>query len=578
MEEVDFQLHLLGPILYLNQWDNTWLSQRLPRFKGQEVGWLSGMGVHDVRIPILQFADDTLILCEGMNESLLHAKALLCLFEIMSGQNINWAKSGVFSVNCSTAMQDQAAFILGCNCICLPSTYLGLPLFHVRNNKALWQPILEKYQRRLESWKGQLLSQAGRATLIKATLAERDFVEKLIASKYGTNSLDWLPKDRVLASPISKAIMRCKKKVLSCFRFHVKEGNNVRFWQDEWIRKETLAQAFPSIYQLAYNKDITVAECKTEANRSWNLNLRGDLNETELSEVTKLHGMLDSTFLSGVGVDEIIWSLSENGLYSEASCYKLLLNTEITTLSFQASFAWKLPVPQKIKQFVWTASHSKILTCDQLQRRGQIITNPLCKLCNSGEEDCNHLLPHCKFSQKVWDNIRRKFGIYLCMPKTFGQLIEQWYPCPLPLCGQILWRTAIVATSWQLWVERNAITFNNQCCNLGGVIEKVIHNFLLWAGASNKLPPLPSSIIRMHWSKVIHSSTYKQPTMEEWNPPPLHQKLLNSILMVRLLANRAKQVLLEQYATMKGPVYLHTRGQAAYVLPKEAEALALLTV
>ncbi|KAG9460047.1 hypothetical protein H6P81_004555 [Aristolochia fimbriata] len=115
----------------------------------------------------------------------------------------------------------------------------------------------------------------------------------------------------------------------------------------------------------------------------------------------------------------------------------------------------------------------------------------------------------------------------MCMPNTFGQLVQQWYSCPLPKCGQVLWRIAIAAIIWQLWLERNSRVFNNQCSSLGGVIEKVIHNTLLWAGASQKLPPLPSSVIRKHWKKIIYFSTHKKPQLEEWKPPPAGHVKLN---------------------------------------------------
>ncbi|KAG9440626.1 hypothetical protein H6P81_020791 [Aristolochia fimbriata] len=251
--------------------------------KGQEKGWITGMGIRDIRIPILQFADETLLLCDGIDEGLLHSKALLSLYEMMSGQNINWEKSGLFGVNAHAVAQNLAASILHCNRIQLPSSYLGLPLFQTKNNKALWNPIVEKYQRRLEGWKRQLLSQAGRATLIRATLAgipnywlslipcpanvEHKFLwcgteqkvkyplvrwkrvcrpkelggmglkrikhmnevmlskwcwrfatEKealwrhVIEKKYGKNSPDWLPRDRVVTSPIWKVVLKCMKK------------------------------------------------------------------------------------------------------------------------------------------------------------------------------------------------------------------------------------------------------------------------------------------------------------------------------------------------------------------------------
>ena len=60
---------------------------------------------------------------------------------------------------------------LGCKQGTLPMKYLGLPLGAKFKDKTIWNPILEKMERRLAGWKRLYLSKGGRVTLIKSTLS-----------------------------------------------------------------------------------------------------------------------------------------------------------------------------------------------------------------------------------------------------------------------------------------------------------------------------------------------------------------------------------------------------------------------
>ena len=66
---------------------------------------------------------------------------------------------------------DVLADILGCNITHLPMSYLGLPLGAKFKSKQIWDPILEKMERKLAGWQRMYLSKGGRVTLIKSTLS-----------------------------------------------------------------------------------------------------------------------------------------------------------------------------------------------------------------------------------------------------------------------------------------------------------------------------------------------------------------------------------------------------------------------
>ena len=66
---------------------------------------------------------------------------------------------------------DLLLTVLGCKQGSLPMKYLGLPLGAKFKDKTIWNPILEKMERKLVGWKRFYLSKGGRVTLIQSTLS-----------------------------------------------------------------------------------------------------------------------------------------------------------------------------------------------------------------------------------------------------------------------------------------------------------------------------------------------------------------------------------------------------------------------
>ena len=71
---------------------------------------------------------------------------------------------------------------LGCKQGTLPMKYLGLPLGAKFKDKTIWNPILEKMERRLAGWKRLYLSKGSRVTLIKSTLIKFTYLFSLFIS------------------------------------------------------------------------------------------------------------------------------------------------------------------------------------------------------------------------------------------------------------------------------------------------------------------------------------------------------------------------------------------------------------
>ena len=60
---------------------------------------------------------------------------------------------------------------LGCGVGSLPTTYLGLPLGTPHKSMGVWDSIVDRFRKRLASWKRQYISKGGRLKLIQSTFS-----------------------------------------------------------------------------------------------------------------------------------------------------------------------------------------------------------------------------------------------------------------------------------------------------------------------------------------------------------------------------------------------------------------------
>ncbi len=132
---------------------------------------LPAVGVGDLSIHSLQFADDLLLFLDGSARSAKVTKFLLDAFTAASGLKINSAKSSFIPINLEAVWAADLAAFLGCPIGSFPITYLGFPLAPKALHKPDYLPLIEKISKRLAGWKGSLLSRGGRLVLLNSVLS-----------------------------------------------------------------------------------------------------------------------------------------------------------------------------------------------------------------------------------------------------------------------------------------------------------------------------------------------------------------------------------------------------------------------
>jgi hypothetical protein len=78
--------------------------------------------------PVIQYADDTLIVMKANAPQLFSLKSLLHSFAESTGLKVNYSKSNMFPINLDDVRLSHFANTLNCQKGNFPFTYLGLPL------------------------------------------------------------------------------------------------------------------------------------------------------------------------------------------------------------------------------------------------------------------------------------------------------------------------------------------------------------------------------------------------------------------------------------------------------------------
>ena len=266
------------------------------------------------------------------------------------------------------------------------------------------------------------------------------------------------------------SLMKVTRDFLRFGTFVIKDGSQVRFWEDTWLENSPLRDQYPQLYNIVRKKQDTVADVLSTQipNLSWRRDLIGNKLVMWNNLVSRL-----STIVLSQERDEFKWNLDQTGVFSVKSHYLGLINQNTPNLNKRI---WKLKAPLKIKIFLWYLRRGVILTKDNLAKRNWQ-GNQQCCFCHENET-IQHLFFDCRFARMVWASVYAAWGIPKPhnMPSMCGSWlngISKEYK-PLVLLGA-------VALCWSVWLCRNVVVFDNKKFSFLQVIYSTTHCLRTWA-------------------------------------------------------------------------------------------------
>ncbi|KAK1419555.1 hypothetical protein QVD17_28740 [Tagetes erecta] len=180
------------------------------------------------------------------------------------------------------------------------------------------------------------------------------------------------------------------------------------------------------------------------------------------------------------------WSWSGNGAneFSSNNVKKLIENNNPAFVNCEV--AWEKTLPVKVNFFCWCALINRLPTREAISRRGIIIENQACLICNSHPETVEHLLLHCPGSNMIWTSLSQWCNIPSFHVDSIKGLLDHSNNINTTTSARKKIKLIFITAMWVIWKARNDMVFNNKLWNINRLVDDVKTWSSLWINNREK--------------------------------------------------------------------------------------------
>ncbi|CAN1837534.1 Putative ribonuclease H protein At1g65750 [Linum perenne] len=235
--------------------------------------------------------------------------------------------------------------------------------------------------------------------------------------------------------------------VVNGLQWSIGDGRKTRFWTDRWLDSGILLIDHALNIQ-GVNPSLSVSAVCSE-NDGWN----SDFIMSSLPRNVALQVLGMSTPRDDLGPDSLVWGLESNGRFSVRSAYQLLNDFSVEASGSNWDYIWRWKGPNKIRHFLWLATHNRLLTNMERQRR-HLTNQVFCPRCPTQTETLSHVLFDCEFALQVW---RQTLPSAIALRQSASSF-ESWW---MDMLKDTSCNTQFGVIVWLLWNARNKFIFEN---------------------------------------------------------------------------------------------------------------------
>ncbi|CAN1810690.1 Putative ribonuclease H protein At1g65750 [Linum perenne] len=230
-------------------------------------------------------------------------------------------------------------------------------------------------------------------------------------------------------------------------RSGIRDGKGTSFWTGRWL--DSGVRLIDQVE--AHWEEVEPEDCVlsfTTAGGEWNFDkMRRHLAEELILQIAAM-----SPPNAANGDDTWVWGCESNGKFSINSAYDLITRPVNPRPLVDWKRIWQWVGPNRVKHFLWLASHGKLLTNAERMRRHMAV-NGDCHRCLGIEESVLHVIRDCPFARQVWSSV----GFQSDNPFLASTDLNSWIDSLVRHDQALL----LGIVCWYLWKARNEEVFTN---------------------------------------------------------------------------------------------------------------------